>query len=131
MLSAELDRKSERLAKRFHHHYETLAPNFDYQTRKEPAVEWENIPENDRRLMLAVCREVLKEVDSGILEATQTVTAHEAIKTMLRAMAMQEGRETEEFHITQEVARQIWDNAKAQGRAAIGEQPLFRMSNNF
>lgn len=47
------------LAQAFHEAYERLAPTFGYQTRKESAVPYAQVPENNRRLMEAVCREVM------------------------------------------------------------------------
>jgi hypothetical protein len=47
------------LAQRFHETYERLAPYFGYRTRKESAVPWEKVPEANRRLMIAVCAELL------------------------------------------------------------------------
>lgn len=50
---------AEVLAKMFHARYEELAPMFGYATRKESAVPWEQVPENNRRLMTAVCESML------------------------------------------------------------------------
>lgn len=58
---AVTDSQAERLAKRFHELYETLAPQFGYETRKASAVEWEQVPENNRRLMIEVCKRILIE----------------------------------------------------------------------
>jgi hypothetical protein len=49
----------EKLAQIFHETYERLAPEFSYQTRKASAVPWEDVPENNKRLMVAVCAEIL------------------------------------------------------------------------
>jgi hypothetical protein len=49
----------EELARFFHMTYEQLAPQFDYQTRKASAVAWEVVPENNKQLMIEVCRQVL------------------------------------------------------------------------
>jgi hypothetical protein len=48
----------EALARQFHEAYERLAPAFGYETRKESAKPWDEVPENNRRLMTAVCAEV-------------------------------------------------------------------------
>jgi hypothetical protein len=53
---------AETLARRFHETYERLAPSFGYTTRPETAVPWEQIPEQNRRLMIAVCEELLATV---------------------------------------------------------------------
>jgi len=50
---------SEHLAKAFHEAYERLAPSFGYKTREASAVPWEDVPEANRRLMTAVCSEVV------------------------------------------------------------------------
>jgi hypothetical protein len=50
------------LAAFFHETYERLAPSFSYKTREASAVPWEDVPENNKNLMIAVCEEVLKEL---------------------------------------------------------------------
>lgn len=46
-------------AKDFHDTYERIAPQFGYKTRKESAVPWNEVPQPNRNLMIAVCAEVL------------------------------------------------------------------------
>lgn len=50
----------EQLAKRFHELYEQLAPKHAYKTRKDSAVKWEDVPEKNRSLMIAVCEKILE-----------------------------------------------------------------------
>jgi hypothetical protein len=50
---------AEQIAKAFHDCYEKLAPAHSYETRKESAVPWEDVPENNRALMVAVVHELL------------------------------------------------------------------------
>lgn len=50
---------AEELAKFFHETYEKLAPSFSYKTRKESAVPWSKVPKNNKKLMIAVCKEIL------------------------------------------------------------------------
>jgi hypothetical protein len=50
---------AEALAQRFHETYERLAPRFGYETRRESAVPWAEVPEQNRKLMTAVCAELL------------------------------------------------------------------------
>ena len=57
---------SEKLAKLFHETYERLAPEFNYKTRKASAVPWEMVPENNKKLMIAVCSEVERELQSQL-----------------------------------------------------------------
>jgi hypothetical protein len=51
---------AERLARFFHETYERLAPEYNYETRKASAVPWQLVPENNKRLMIAVAGEVLE-----------------------------------------------------------------------
>ena len=50
---------AESVAKLFHEAYERLAPAFGYETRHETRVPWEQVPERNRRLMIASTAEVL------------------------------------------------------------------------
>jgi hypothetical protein len=56
---------AEHLAKRFHETYERLAPQHGYATRKESAKPWDEVPEPNRSLMIAVCQSLIDE-DSRI-----------------------------------------------------------------
>ena len=58
--SAEVE--AEAVARLFHETYERLAPSFGYETRKASAVPWEDVPENNRRLMIAVAGEVSRAI---------------------------------------------------------------------
>ncbi len=49
----------EELAKKFHDAYESLAPRYNYKTRAASAEPWSEVPENNKRLMIEVAREVL------------------------------------------------------------------------
>jgi hypothetical protein len=50
----------EELAQAFHAHYENLAPDFGYETRTESAKPWNEVPEKNRALMIAVCATLLR-----------------------------------------------------------------------
>jgi len=50
---------AEQLAADFHSSYERLAPRFGYRTREASAVPWENVPPQNRDLMVAVAAEIL------------------------------------------------------------------------
>lgn len=51
----------EGMARAFYEAYETFAPHFGYTTRPESGVPWEQVPEANRSLMVAVVRNVLIE----------------------------------------------------------------------
>lgn len=51
----------EDVARAFHDAYESFAPSFGYKTRDASAVPWEDVPENNRALMIATVRNVLIE----------------------------------------------------------------------
>ena len=53
---------AEQLAQLFHDHYERLAPEFGYSTRKTSAVPWSEVPEPNKSLMIAVAKNVLREL---------------------------------------------------------------------
>lgn len=47
------------LAKLFHETYERLAPDFGYKTREASAVPWDDVPEQNKNLMIAVAGNIL------------------------------------------------------------------------
>lgn len=57
--------KAEELARRFHETYERLAPSFGYETREASRKEWADVPDRNKRLMIAVCGELLREFEAG------------------------------------------------------------------
>lgn len=50
---------AERIAIAFHESYERQAPAFGYKTRKESAVPWRDVPEANKKLMIAVAQDLL------------------------------------------------------------------------
>ena len=50
---------SERIAKAFHESYERQAPSMGYETRKDSAVPWEEVPEKNRNLMIKVVEDLI------------------------------------------------------------------------
>jgi hypothetical protein len=59
---------AELLAKRFHELYEAEAAYQGYETRRESAVPWVQVPELNRRIMIAVCATILDEMSDRIVE---------------------------------------------------------------
>jgi hypothetical protein len=59
-------REAERIAQAFHETYERLAPEHGYQTRKESAKPWAEVPPENAGLMVAVCMELL---ERGVISA--------------------------------------------------------------
>lgn len=59
----------EAVAELFHTTYERLAPAFGYETRRESAVSWEQVPEANKRLMIAVAAEVLRHLEATVQRA--------------------------------------------------------------
>lgn len=62
----QCNKMAERVAKAFHETYERLAPEHAYETRKASALPWESVPSNNKRLMIAVARELIW---GGVIEA--------------------------------------------------------------
>lgn len=58
----------EKLAQLFHELYERLAPAHGYETRRESAKPWSEVPEKNRELMIAVCEEILSRTAPHHLE---------------------------------------------------------------
>jgi hypothetical protein len=56
------DDAAEILAEKFHETYERLAPEFGYRTREESAKPWAEVPERNKKLMVAVAAELLSRV---------------------------------------------------------------------
>lgn len=54
----------EQLARFFHNTYEDLAPTYGYRTRRASAVPWDDVPEDNKNLMIEVCARVLAELRS-------------------------------------------------------------------
>jgi hypothetical protein len=59
------------LARAFHEAYERLAPRYGYQTRKDSAVPWSEVPEPNKSLMVAVAQELIDQVVVCPAAATQ------------------------------------------------------------
>lgn len=57
----------EDVAKLFHEAYERLAPSHGYKTREASAKPWSDLPEQNRALMTATCREVRRALDEQLL----------------------------------------------------------------
>jgi hypothetical protein len=56
---------AEGIARAFHETYESFAPNYGYETRKASAVPWEEVPEQNKALMIAVVAEL---IDQNVIE---------------------------------------------------------------
>jgi len=57
--------RHERIAAEFHRVYEEWAPAHGYETRRESAVPWEEVPEANRRLMTATVASLCR---MGVIE---------------------------------------------------------------
>ena len=51
--------KPEEMARMFHELYEEFAPRYNYTTRKESAIPWDELPENHKQLMVDVCWSII------------------------------------------------------------------------
>ena len=58
---------AESLARLFHETYERLAPEHGYETRKASAVPWEQVPQKNKALMIAVTGVVESELRTRVL----------------------------------------------------------------
>ncbi len=70
---------AETVARQFHEAYERLAPSFGYKTREASAVPWERVPEDNRRLMIAVAGEVAPLIAAQALRSVDADRIAQAI----------------------------------------------------
>ena len=63
-LREALEVDPEALARLFHEVYEAQAPMFGYETKPETRCAWEEMPEDNKQLMVSVCRRIV-----GVLKA--------------------------------------------------------------
>lgn len=52
-------RDVEVLARQFHNIYESVAPLFNYHTKLESRVPWEDVPEPNKTVMIQTCKQLL------------------------------------------------------------------------
>ena len=52
--------RAEVVAREFHEAYERLAPQYGYDTRTDTKVAWEDVPNENKALMIATCRDLLE-----------------------------------------------------------------------
>lgn len=64
---------AEHIAREFHFTYEDTAPIYAYKTRAETRTHWDDLPTNNRELMI---RTVKKLLDRGIIFPGTGVKAH-------------------------------------------------------
>lgn len=69
---------AERLARSFHAHYERLAPRFGNATRPNSAVPWDQLPEQNRELMIETAAAVITDLELG------TALGYQAIRPSLQ-----------------------------------------------
>ena len=62
--SSRYDEATHRVAQAFHERYEWWAPHFGYKTRDASAVPWEDVPEQNKMVMLATIQSLL---DVGVI----------------------------------------------------------------
>jgi hypothetical protein len=68
----------ERLARAFHATYERLAPDHGWETQESTrAKPWEQVPEHNRRLMLATVREL---IEQGVIDPGPAVAPPEGVR---------------------------------------------------
>lgn len=78
------------LAKRFHELYEEMAPIFNYETRKESAKPWKDVPENNKALMVAVCGKILDEIRRPFPNEDQVNAGHRISSELITASLRKE-----------------------------------------
>lgn len=59
------------LARRFHEVYEVLAPGFGWSTQEASRVTWDELPTNQRDLMVATIRKIFEKEVIGMIKALE------------------------------------------------------------
>lgn len=83
----EPDAAAEALARKFHDNYESFAYEFGYETRAESAVPWDDVPEANRRLMIATAGAVLADAPSQVPGARHLITPEDQDEAVRQAVA--------------------------------------------
>jgi hypothetical protein len=60
VVSQRTAQQAEQVARAFHEAYERLAPQYGYETREASAVPWDEVPEQNRELMVATVTDLLE-----------------------------------------------------------------------
>lgn len=71
--------EAQRIAELFHETYERLAPAFGYQTREASRKPWADVPEQNKRLMVAVCGEILSALQQAQAPPTCVCTIDDGL----------------------------------------------------
>lgn len=86
---------TEEIARKFHKYYERLAPRFGWATQSESAVPWDDLPDRNRLLMLAVVARILPPLTDDIAtllaDNDRLRTENEQLTELVDAMAQQVG----------------------------------------
>lgn len=62
MSDGRVDPQAERIARAFHETYERLAPTHGWQTQERSRRAWDDVPDENKSLMIAVARAL---IDAG------------------------------------------------------------------
>lgn len=95
----------EQLAQRFHEAYERLAPSYGYETRKDSAKPWSEVPEKNRNLMTAVCGEMLALLKDDATDTGGALKESSARELQLRKERDEARLEVARLHGARDAAR--------------------------
>jgi hypothetical protein len=102
---------AEDLARKFHDNYERLAPSHSYTTRKDSAKPWEEVPENNRKLMIATCGAVMRELAGEPIPKLELDIEKMGIGDLHAALEAHHIEETTKLHARLMEARKLKDGA--------------------
>ena len=80
---------AEQIAQAFHEAYERLAPDFGYKTREASAKPWDDVPEQNRSLMIAVVQAL---IDSGVIPGAASRSDEDQIRAAMSEAMEHPGR---------------------------------------
>lgn len=106
---------AEFMAKMFHENYEELAPSFGYKTREASAKPWFEVPEQNRKLMIAVAGRVLsvmkKQTEEDCVEDCSVVDSNrDLVETVGLLNSMVRGGE-KHSKTSRDMVKKVLENA--------------------
>lgn len=106
------------IAQSFHETYERLAPSFGYTTRPESRVPWQQVPEQNRKLMVAVVDEVVGPLADEVLrlreERLDAITQWERADAEVRRL--REALECEHNRNVEADPERLWEYVEHKGK---------------
>lgn len=107
---------AEQIARLFHETYEELAPQFGYETREASRKPWKDVPEKNKKLMIAVAEKVFeikkKQAAEDCVEDCAVVDDNKYLReavSLLNSMILSGEEHTEE---SRKIVKQVMEGGE-------------------